>query len=317
MHEFEPGPSWGRPNWPVTELDPVNPGLDPTDAVIEQVADKAKAVAQAAGADADAVRRAAEESIRAMMLIRTYRVRGHLAAKLDPLGLYQERAAGRSDAGLSRLRRHRARPADLPRRRAGLRKGQHPRDRRRAAVDLLRPHRLRIYAHQRPRRAPLHPGPDRGRGRDRPVHARGQELDPREGHPRRAVGEIPRPQICRHQALRAGRRRVDDPGAGSGDQIWRPDGRRGDRPRHGPPRPPQRPLQRHGQALPRHLPRVRGRRHQPGRRRRLGRRQIPPRHLAATASSTASASICRCCPTRRIWKRSIRSCSARRGRCRR
>ena len=34
------------------------------------------------------MRRAADDSIRAMMLIRTFRVRGHLAAKLDPLGLY-------------------------------------------------------------------------------------------------------------------------------------------------------------------------------------------------------------------------------------
>src|SRR3546814_696703 len=32
---------------------------------------------------------AAADSIRAMMLIRTYRVRGHLAANLDPLGLSQ------------------------------------------------------------------------------------------------------------------------------------------------------------------------------------------------------------------------------------
>ena len=44
-------------------------------------------MAAAAGADPDAVRRAADDSIRAMMLIRSYRVRGHLAAKLDPLGL--------------------------------------------------------------------------------------------------------------------------------------------------------------------------------------------------------------------------------------
>src|SRR4029453_1496195 len=89
MHEYEPGPSWGRPNWPVTELDPVNAGLDPTDAELAPVVEKAKAVAPAAGAAPPGVRGAAEESIRAMMLIRTYRVRGHLAAKLDPLGLYK------------------------------------------------------------------------------------------------------------------------------------------------------------------------------------------------------------------------------------
>src|SRR5215207_2184409 len=89
MMEREPGPSWARPNWPVAELDEINLGLDPTqatiDAVRKAVTEKAAAVTPAD--DPDAVRRAAEDSIRAMMLIRTYRVRGHLAAKLDPLGL--------------------------------------------------------------------------------------------------------------------------------------------------------------------------------------------------------------------------------------
>jgi 2-oxoglutarate dehydrogenase E1 component len=89
MHELEPGPSWERPNWPVMALDPVNAGLDPTDAEIVPVAEKATAAAKATGADPDAVRRAADDSIRAMMLIRTYRVRGHLAARLDPLGLHR------------------------------------------------------------------------------------------------------------------------------------------------------------------------------------------------------------------------------------
>src|SRR5689334_14351899 len=84
----ETGPSWARPNWPIAELDPVNVGLDPTEATIAQVAEKAKAAAVQSGTtDEGAIRRAAEDSIRAMMLIRTYRVRGHLAAKLDPLGL--------------------------------------------------------------------------------------------------------------------------------------------------------------------------------------------------------------------------------------
>ncbi|MGB0672171.1 MAG: 2-oxoglutarate dehydrogenase E1 subunit family protein, partial [Rhodospirillales bacterium] len=39
--------------------------------------------------DADAIRRATTDSIRALMMIRTYRVRGHLIANLDPLGLQQ------------------------------------------------------------------------------------------------------------------------------------------------------------------------------------------------------------------------------------
>ena len=85
--EREQGPSWARPNWPLTELDDLNLGLDPTQATIEKV--KAAVAERAAGTTSDpqAIRRAAEESIRAMMLIRTYRVRGHLAADLDPLRL--------------------------------------------------------------------------------------------------------------------------------------------------------------------------------------------------------------------------------------
>jgi 2-oxoglutarate dehydrogenase E1 component len=84
----EQGPSWARPNWPVSVLDDVNLGLDPTEATIEKVAEGAKTAARAAGVtDEAAIHRAANDSIQAMMLIRTYRVRGHLAAKLDPLGL--------------------------------------------------------------------------------------------------------------------------------------------------------------------------------------------------------------------------------------
>ena len=91
IFEREPGPSWARPNWPVAELDDINLGLDPTEATIETVrkASEKAAVAAAPAADGEAIRRASEDSIRAMMLIRTYRVRGHLAAKLDPLGLHR------------------------------------------------------------------------------------------------------------------------------------------------------------------------------------------------------------------------------------
>ena len=41
--------------------------------------------------DEAALQQAAMDSIRAMMLIRTYRVRGHLAADLDPLGLARQK----------------------------------------------------------------------------------------------------------------------------------------------------------------------------------------------------------------------------------
>jgi len=87
FEEREAGPSWARPNWPLAELDELNLGLDPTQAVIDKVkAAVAERVAQTTS-DPEAIRRAAEDSIRAMMLIRTYRVRGHLAADLDPLRL--------------------------------------------------------------------------------------------------------------------------------------------------------------------------------------------------------------------------------------
>jgi len=87
MIEREAGPSWARPNWPLSELGELNLGLDPTQATIEKFAAAVKEKAAAAGAGPSDIRRAAEDSIRAMMLIRTYRVRGHLAADLDPLRL--------------------------------------------------------------------------------------------------------------------------------------------------------------------------------------------------------------------------------------
>ena len=47
----------------------------------------APAKGKAAGASAEQVRATALDSLRALMLIRAYRVRGHLEARLDPLGL--------------------------------------------------------------------------------------------------------------------------------------------------------------------------------------------------------------------------------------
>jgi 2-oxoglutarate dehydrogenase E1 component len=85
--EPQPGPSWARSGWPLADNDALTAGLDPT-----QMQAEVKAAAKAAGkplSDGDAVA-AASDSIRAMMLVRTYRVRGHLAANLDPLGLAKQ-----------------------------------------------------------------------------------------------------------------------------------------------------------------------------------------------------------------------------------
>src|SRR3954449_11662654 len=87
FEEREEGPSWARQNWPLTELDELNLGLDPTEATIDKVKSAVAERVTQTTSDPQAIRRAAEDSIRAMMLIRTYRVRGHLAADLDPLRL--------------------------------------------------------------------------------------------------------------------------------------------------------------------------------------------------------------------------------------
>ncbi len=85
--ETERGPSWVRSNWPLVDTDDLNAALDPTQMAVA-IKEAAKTVGKPM-AEADAVS-AAADSIRAMMLVRTYRVRGHLAANLDPLGLSKQ-----------------------------------------------------------------------------------------------------------------------------------------------------------------------------------------------------------------------------------
>ncbi|RMF75943.1 MAG: 2-oxoglutarate dehydrogenase E1 component, partial [Alphaproteobacteria bacterium] len=80
------GPSWARRNWPLEEEDDLTAGLDPTRLIPEEKPEKTvKALSE------DEVRAATLDSIRALMLIRAYRVRGHLIADLDPLKLQEKR----------------------------------------------------------------------------------------------------------------------------------------------------------------------------------------------------------------------------------
>ena len=85
------GPSWQRSNWPLGDGDDLTAALDPMqmEAAVKAAVRSASATA-GKPVDEAAIARAADRSIRAMMLIRTYRVRGHLAADLDPLGLSQQ-----------------------------------------------------------------------------------------------------------------------------------------------------------------------------------------------------------------------------------
>jgi 2-oxoglutarate dehydrogenase E1 component len=84
------GASWKRPNWPVTASGDLVSALDGNWAVVEKsVGDKLKGKAQAKGVEISAadVQQATRDSVRALMLIRAYRMRGHLHAKLDPLAI--------------------------------------------------------------------------------------------------------------------------------------------------------------------------------------------------------------------------------------
>jgi 2-oxoglutarate dehydrogenase E1 component len=81
-------PSWARKDWPVVSNGELVSALDGNWPADVKPADKKAGAAPAAPVLSDAAVRAATlDSIRAIMLIRAYRMRGHLKANLDPLGL--------------------------------------------------------------------------------------------------------------------------------------------------------------------------------------------------------------------------------------
>jgi 2-oxoglutarate dehydrogenase E1 component len=107
------GPSWQRPDWPPLPRGDLIAALD--GGLVEagtRVAAKVKGEAQTRGVELAAadVERATRDSVRALMLIRAYRARGHFHANLDPLGLeppkdeeeLDPRAYGFGDADLDR-----------------------------------------------------------------------------------------------------------------------------------------------------------------------------------------------------------------------
>lgn len=84
------GASWKKPNWPIAANGDLVSAMDGNWAQIEKaVGDKIKAKAESKGGPIDQaqVLQATRDSIHAIMLIRAYRVRGHLHAKLDPLDI--------------------------------------------------------------------------------------------------------------------------------------------------------------------------------------------------------------------------------------
>ncbi|MEP3232399.1 MAG: 2-oxoglutarate dehydrogenase E1 component [Hyphomicrobiales bacterium] len=86
------GASWKRDNWPIPENGELVSAMDGDwgpvgDEPLDSKALGKKIAAKGAAlSDAD-VQKATQDSIRAIMMIRAYRARGHLHAKLDPLGI--------------------------------------------------------------------------------------------------------------------------------------------------------------------------------------------------------------------------------------
>ena len=87
-------PSWKHPNWPIAATGEMVSALDGNWAesapvTVAEIKEKVKAKAKEKAREMTAVEveRATRDSVRAIMMIRAYRMRGHLHANLDPLGL--------------------------------------------------------------------------------------------------------------------------------------------------------------------------------------------------------------------------------------
>ncbi len=154
------------------------------------------------------LKRAARDSLRAMMLIRAYRVRGHLEASLDPLGLkprakhpeLDPRTYGFTEADLDRPIYHRQR-ARLRERDACARSSRccaRPIAARSASSTCTS--RIRTRSKWIQERI-------EGSRNQRRLHRPRQARDPGAPDRGRDLRAVPRQEIHRHQALRPRRRR--------------------------------------------------------------------------------------------------------------
>ncbi len=87
------GPSWGRTDWPPVPNDDLTAALDGQWATEPEAAGKkikGKVAEKGVSLDEAQVRQAVLDSLRALMIIRAYRIRGHLIADLDPLGMREQ-----------------------------------------------------------------------------------------------------------------------------------------------------------------------------------------------------------------------------------
>ncbi len=96
------GPSWARTDWPRTPQNDLVSAIDGDWGEITVKAERAtKARAAETGriASAEEIQQATRDSIHAIMMIRAYRMRGHLHADLDPLKLMTPESAPELDPG--------------------------------------------------------------------------------------------------------------------------------------------------------------------------------------------------------------------------
>ncbi len=88
------GPSWSRSDWPPQPIDELTAALDGQwpESEPRRIENRIRAKTQSEGVQINdgQIRRAVTDSVRALMLIRAYRIRGHLVADLDPLGMRSE-----------------------------------------------------------------------------------------------------------------------------------------------------------------------------------------------------------------------------------
>ena len=84
------GASWKKPGWPIVANGELVSALDGNWALVEKhIERKVKAKAAESGAEVGEteIHQQTRDSVRAIMMIRAYRMRGHLHANLDPLGI--------------------------------------------------------------------------------------------------------------------------------------------------------------------------------------------------------------------------------------
>ncbi|MGJ3627985.1 hypothetical protein AB5I41_15145 [Sphingomonas sp. MMS24-JH45] len=90
MESGSGGPSWTNERWPLSTTDDLTAALDPTQmepAPRPAKGGEARSCRSGPCSVAGRHHQGRGDAIRVQLLIRTYRVRGHLAANLDPLGL--------------------------------------------------------------------------------------------------------------------------------------------------------------------------------------------------------------------------------------